>query len=74
MADHPNKHIREAIDYAENRGWRVQKAGGHAHIWGTLFCPLQTRGGCIFNVHSTPRNPEAHSKRIIRAVDSCDHY
>ena len=74
MANHPNKHIREAIKYAEQNGWRVVKASGKAHIWGTLLCPLQEREGCYFHVHSTPRNPESHTKRIRKAVDSCQHY
>jgi hypothetical protein len=68
---HPNKHIREAIEEAEDQGWRFVKAGPRAHIYGTLFCP--TAGGCIKFVHSTPRNPEAHAKDIRRAVKRCPH-
>jgi hypothetical protein len=37
MPNHPNKHIREAIKYAEDRGWRVVKAGGQAHIGATCI-------------------------------------
>ena len=73
MPTHPNKHIREAIQYAEQKGWTVVKTRGHAHIWAKLLCPLHTRGGCYFNVHGTPRNPEAHANRIRRAVDNCQH-
>ena len=73
MARHPNKHIRESIEYAESYGWRLIKASGHAHIWGKLLCPLQSRDGCFFIIHSTPRSPEAHAHRIRRAVDNCDH-
>ncbi len=73
MAGHPNKHIREAIKYATDCGWRVVKAGGRAHIWGTLLCPLREREGCYFRVHSTPRNPETHARRIRQAVDDCQH-
>jgi len=47
MNDHPNKHIREAIDYALANGWRLVKSGPRAHAWGRLYCPAQTRGGCI---------------------------
>ena len=32
VADHPNKHIRTAIRYAEQAGWTVTKTGGRAHI------------------------------------------
>jgi hypothetical protein len=28
---HPNKHIREAIKYALERGWRFVKSRGHGH-------------------------------------------
>ena len=37
MARHPNKHIRESIEYAETRGWRLIKASGHAHIWENCY-------------------------------------
>lgn len=30
MADHQNKHIREAIEYAIQSGWRFEKAAGIA--------------------------------------------
>jgi len=73
VAEHPNKHIREAIAYAQARGWRVVKAAAHSHTWGKLLCPQHDRDGCYFNVNSTPRNPEAHARRIRRAVDGCDH-
>src|SRR5258707_15855659 len=33
MAEHPNKHIREAIKYALTKGWRLVKAGPRAHVW-----------------------------------------
>ncbi len=73
LADHPNKHIREAVEYAENNGWRVVKANARAHIWGRIYCPLQNREGCAKAVYSTPRNPEDHAKDIRRAVDRCPH-
>jgi hypothetical protein len=28
----PNKHIREAIEYAEVHGWTFTKAGGRARV------------------------------------------
>src|SRR5687768_6582733 len=28
---HPNKHIREALKYAEQQGWRIVKSRGHAY-------------------------------------------
>ena len=45
MNDHPNKHIREAVDYALDHGWRLRKAGPRAHIWGLLLCPRAARDG-----------------------------
>lgn len=73
MADkkHPNKHIREAIKYALEKGWRVTTSKGH--YWGHLWCPLQTRKGCAWGVFSTPRNPENHAKWLIKMIDRCPH-
>jgi hypothetical protein len=73
MAEHPNKHIREAIKYALKKGWRLLKAGSHAHIWGQLFCPYARRGGYIIRVFSTPRSAENHARRIREEVDHCPH-
>ena len=72
-SNHPNKHIREAIRYAQSQGWTVTKAGPRAHIWGTLLCPRHTREGCRVRVMSTPRNPESHARDIRRYVDRCSH-
>jgi hypothetical protein len=73
MADHPNKHIRAAIEYAISHGWTLQKSGPRAHIWGRLYCPLSTRDGCAKAVYSTPKDPEDHAKDLRRAVDRCRH-
>ena len=50
LAQHPNKQIREAIKYAEEQGWRFTKSSGQAHIFGTIWCRLQSREGCRFRV------------------------
>ena len=71
--NHPNKEIREAIDDALANGWRLQKSSGHAHSWGTLYCPLANRNGCRFFIRSTPSNPHAHAYALRRAVDKCSH-
>jgi len=73
MAQHPNKHIRTAVKYAESKDWRIVKASGQAHIWGKLYCPSGQRGGCIIRVYSTPRNPENHARHIHEEVDDCLH-
>jgi hypothetical protein len=31
MAEHPDKHIREAIQYAEENAWTFDKAGPRSH-------------------------------------------
>ena len=71
--NHPNKEIRQAIDEALNEGWRLEKSSGHAHSWGTLYCPLARREGCHFFVRSTPSNPQAHANALRRVVNSCPH-
>ena len=73
MNDHPNKHIRAAVDYALDHGWRLRKAGPRAHIWGLLLCRHDARDGCRQQVFSTPRVPENHAARIRRVVDRCPH-
>jgi hypothetical protein len=73
MAQHPNKHIREAIKYAEDNGWRFVKASARAHIYGELLCGQSSREGCRVSIYSTPRVPEDHAKDIRRAVGRCPH-
>ena len=74
MNNHKNKHIRAAVDYALEHGWRLVLAGPRAHIWGKLYCPQHDRAGCDQAVYSTPRVPEWHAEDIRLAVDSCPHY
>ena len=71
---HGSKAIEAALSYAEEHGWRVEKASGHA--WGRLYCPWNDsdcRCGefCIVSVWSTPRNPEGHARQIRRVIDGC---
>ncbi len=73
MADHPNKHIRAAIEYALSCGWMLRKSGARAHIWGRLYCSRRDRDGCAKAVYSTPRDAEDHAKDIRRAVARCPH-
>ena len=70
MASHPNKHIREALDYAENCGWTVRKSAGRTHAWGTIYCPFGHQN-CWMAVYSTPRSPENHARDIRRKVNRC---
>jgi hypothetical protein len=73
MANHPNKHIRAAVEYAIEHGWTLKKAGARAHVWGRLYCPHGDRTGCAKAVYSTPRVAEDHARDIRRAVDRCPH-
>ena len=71
MRLHTDKHIRLAIQAALNRGSRLRPGGGHAFC--VLYCPANERGGCLKSVWSTPRNPEAHARDILRSVTRCPH-
>lgn len=73
MAEHPNKHIREAIRFAEQHGWRFEKANARAHISGTVYCAEASRTGCKFRVYSTPRDPVEHARKLKREVENCSH-
>ncbi|ACK73753.1 conserved hypothetical protein (plasmid) [Gloeothece citriformis PCC 7424] len=71
---HPNKEIRAALIYAEEKGWRIEEGGSHA--WGKLYCPYNDadcRCGefCITSIWSTPKNPSNHARQIYRVVDNC---
>ena len=48
---HPDKEIEEAVAYAEQAGWRVVMAKGHA--WGRLYYEHADRDGCMVSVWST---------------------
>jgi hypothetical protein len=65
---HPNKHIREALKYAEEHGWRFTKSRGHA--FGRIRCDFGHRE-CQMSIWSTPRNPERHARAIRKKVDDC---
>lgn len=66
---HHNKHIREAIEYAQRCGWRYVE-GGKSHKKGTLLCQYG-HPGCKFFVYGTPRSPEMTAQRIRRIVENC---
>lgn len=70
---HPDKHIENAVSFAESKGWRFVAAGKSSHAWGRLFCPSGQPGGCKLSVASTPRNGMNHARSIIRRVNACAH-
>lgn len=65
---HPNKHIREALKYAQSQGWRIVMSNGHAYC--RIYCGIG-HADCKKSVWSTPRNPENHAKDIRHIVDAC---
>jgi len=74
---HLNNEIEEALQYVEDKNWRVEKSKGNsAHAWGRVYCPPKdnpciSSERCITSVWSTPRNPVNHAKQLIRMVDRC---
>lgn len=70
MKKHPNKHIKEAIEFALANGWEFVEAGKSAHA----FCRWRCRYGHSehqMSVWSTPKNAENHAKQILRKVQQC---
>jgi hypothetical protein len=68
---HPNEEIREALTYAKQHGWRVEKwKGGQSKTWGTMKCPNPDR--CWWLINSTPLNPRAEADRLRRKVIACE--
>lgn len=75
---HPNKHVEEAIKYAESKGWTTRKGTGHCCL--RLLCPYgeanpDCRCGlyCSSSIWKTPRKPEDMAKKIISRVDKCKY-
>jgi hypothetical protein len=70
---HPKKEVEGAVQYAEEKSWKVDKRGGHTHVWGILNCPERSQDGHRVSVYSTPRNPQNHARHIKKSVDRCEH-
>jgi len=68
---HSKKEIEEALCFAEDQGWLVEKSmGGNAHCWGIIYCPHKETG-LKMSVSGTPRSPENEAKRILKRVLTC---
>ncbi|HET6568803.1 MAG TPA: hypothetical protein VFG50_12625 [Rhodothermales bacterium] len=65
---HPKKDVQKAIDYALERGWRLELRGGHT--WGILYCP-HGHQQCRSRISSTPQNSGNQAKRIKQDVNRC---
>lgn len=71
MKKHPNKHIRDAIEYAVSHGWHFVDSGKSSHA----FCRLKCTFGHTehqMSVWSTPKNPEIHAKQILHKINQCN--
>jgi malate/lactate dehydrogenase len=66
---HPDKDIRKAIKDAQDAGWKIERAKGKGHRWGTASCGA----GCEVAIWSTPRRPQTIAKRIREAIEGCQH-
>lgn len=71
MKEHPNKHIRAAIEYALERGWLFSPGGHSAHCFGRLRCGLAEHRDHMMSIWSTPAVPLHHARQNMRVVDRC---
>jgi len=71
MKEHPDKHIRAAIEYALEHGWLFHCGGKSAHCFGRLKCGIAEHREHMMSVWSTPAVPLHHARQIMRMVDSC---
>ena len=70
MSRHSKKEVREALDFAERNGWRIEKSKGEsAHAWGRMFCPNSDL--CQASIFSTPKNAQLHADQLKRFVARC---
>jgi hypothetical protein len=77
MQRHPNKEIREAVEYAIEKGWSIKEASGHA--WGIMYCPhndssYRGRIHCKTSIYSTPKNPSNTARQLKRIVKNCIYF
>jgi len=71
MKKHPNKHIRDAIDYALQNGWVIIDTGKSGHSFCRLKCVLGHNEHQM-SIWSTPKSPENHAKQILNKVKQCN--
>lgn len=71
MKQRPNKHIREAIEYAVKNGWSIVDTGNSGHAFCRLKCNLG-HNEHLMSVWSTPKSAETHAKRIMSKVKQCN--
>jgi hypothetical protein len=69
----PAKEILAAIRELEMAGWRIQVAGGQAHVYAKAYCPGGAHGCPPLMIYGTPRVPEHEAAKIGRALARCEH-
>ena len=75
---HPNSEVEAVLRKLEDMGWTVREAKGRsAHAWGFVLCPANARDACrsgVFcrmSVWSTPSDPHAHARELVRKARGC---
>ncbi|CAH3411882.1 hypothetical protein AI2711V1_1396 [Raoultella ornithinolytica] len=71
MKEHPDKHIRAAIDYTLVQVWIFHPGGKSAHCFGRLICGMAHHPEYMMSIWSTPAVPINHARQLIRMVDRC---
>ncbi len=74
---HSKKDIEAALQYAEEKGWRIENSKGHP--FGQMYCPYKDstepcEGNgkwCRVGIWSTPSNTGNHARNIKKIVDRC---
>lgn len=66
--------VKQALKDARQAGWHLRETLGHGY--GRVFCRRVERGGAVCKViiDTTPRNPEARAKDLVRAIRDCPHH
>jgi len=69
---HSKQEVEKVLAFAETIGWTVEERH-NGHVWGRLYCPERSRSGCVMSIHSTPKVPEHHARRLRRDIEKCQH-
>jgi hypothetical protein len=71
VAKHPNKHIREALKYAEDHGWTIRKSSGRAHAWGVIYCQFWTSGVLDVDLFNAEKPRETCARHAANRRSLC---
>lgn len=70
---HSKPDIEEALQEAEDAGWRIIKASPRAKPWGSALCAHADRDGCRISIPSTPKSAQNFAKQFRKALAACPH-